>query len=165
MTERNLADIEQWVRNGHDLAAGDFRAADLSHNVLSGGKFTGADFTGVDLSYASLRGTDFTDAKLTGANLYCCDLNTTIVAGADLTGTYLSDAGIEETDFTGCKGIVDAGTDPRGYRFIGVAGEDGAWMVKAGCRWFTLDEARAHWGHKSNDDAMDRVERIVALAG
>jgi uncharacterized protein YjbI with pentapeptide repeats len=162
MTKINPSDVVKWVADDVDLARGDFREADLSNINLRCGRFIGADFTNADLGYATLHGADFTDAKLAGSNLYCTDLNSVIVRGADFTGACLQDSNIEATDFTGCTGIIDAGTDPRGYRFVGVKQADGTWQVKAGCRWFTLDEAREHWGDKSNDDALDRVEVIAA---
>ena len=35
-------------------------------------------------------------------------------------------------------------SDPRGYTWLAIA-EDGAWRIRAGCRSFSLVEARAHW--------------------
>ncbi len=93
---------------------------------------------GKSLAYADLSGANLSDANLSGANL----------SGAFLSGANLSYVG----------GVICAGTDRRGYRFVGVMHADGP-RIAAGCRWFTLDEARAHWA--SNPDALARVELIA----
>jgi hypothetical protein len=36
-------------------------------------------------------------------------------------------------------------------------------MILAGCRWFTVSEAVAHWNAKGNRDALARVALIVSL--
>lgn len=76
---------------------------------------------------------------------------------ADLTRANLSDAYLSGTNLSGAAGIIDAGQDPRGYRFVGVQHADG-WLAAAGCRWFTIPEARAHW--VNNPDALLRVAVI-----
>ena len=68
---------------------------------------------------------------------------------ADLSGANLS----------GAIGAICAGTDPRGYRFVGIAHPDGP-RIAAGCRWFTVAEARDHWAN--NRDALARVALIEA---
>ena len=35
-------------------------------------------------------------------------------------------------------------SDPRGYTWLAIV-ESGAWRIRAGCRTFTIAEARAHW--------------------
>ena len=85
-------------------------------------------------------------ADLRGANLRGADLR-----GADLQGAYLRDA----------KGYVCLGTDQRGYHFYAVQWDDG-WRISAGCRWFTLAEAKAHWEAKGNNDALARLAILDA---
>jgi hypothetical protein len=91
------------------------------------------------------------------------DIDGMIRRKADFTGTIMSDdAAIEHVDsFEGCAGVIDAGQDGRGYRFIGVRQHDESWMVKAGCRWFTIEESLLHWGRKDNQDALRRVQKII----
>ena len=73
-----------------------------------------------DLRYADLRYADLRDADLRGANL----------RGADLCGA------------SGC--ILLTETD-HGYHVV--AGfREGEWRIWAGCRDFTIQEAREHWG-------------------
>ena len=62
------------------------------------------------------------------------------LTGANLTGAKLSGAKL-----TGARGIVDAGSRSDGYRFIGVITEAGV-IIKAGCRYFSPEDAREHWG-------------------
>lgn len=107
-----------------------------------------------DLRGADLRGADLSDANLSGANLRWADLS-----GADLRRADLSEADLSEADLREAEGIVDVGYDPRGYRFIGVSHPEG-WRVLAGCRWFTIPEAIAHWTAKGNKDALARVTVI-----
>lgn len=49
-----------------------------------------------------------------------------------------------KADLYGAKGILRVGPTLDGYEFFGVAHPDGP-MIKAGCRWFTVAEAVAHW--------------------
>lgn len=58
------------------------------------------------------------------------------------------------------KGLVDAGMDKRGYRFLGVWYAD-HWYVSAGCRWYPLPDAKEHWDQRSNNDALLRVQLIA----
>ena len=62
--------------------------------------------------------------------------------------------------FMCCIGIIDAGHDNRGYHFFGVRGKSIGYRIRAGCRWFTLQEARLHWSDRGNDDALARVRLI-----
>ena len=96
-----------------------------------------ADPRGADLRGADLRGADLRGANLRGANL----------RGANLRDANLRYADLPDADLRGAKGIrVLHCNDPRGYRPIAQESSDGAWIIYAGCRRFTVDEARAHWG-------------------
>ncbi|MCY3986238.1 MAG: hypothetical protein OXF23_04240, partial [Candidatus Dadabacteria bacterium] len=37
-------------------------------------------------------------------------------------------------------------TDPRGYTAYAARNESGEWMIRAGCRAFSIENARVHWG-------------------
>lgn len=161
MAERNLADLEKWVADGVDLSGGDFTNADLTGRDLEGGKFNDASFAGSDLSHGALYHADLCNADMRNTNLHCTGLEGAVLKGVNLTGAYMRDTHIKDTDFSACIGVVDAGTDDRGYHFIGVKQRDGSWMVKAGCRWFSVDDAIDHWTHKENEDALARVRRIM----
>lgn len=159
-----VIDLEQAVRNGTDLSNGDFRGGIYQSCYLERGRFHKSDFRDVDLEGGSLEGADFSGANLQGADLARADLDRVNFRGAILVNAILTDASILETDFTSCIGVVDAGIDPRDYRFIGVWHDVGGWRIKAGCRWFSLEAARDHWGPngRDNDDALERVEKIAA---
>jgi uncharacterized protein YjbI with pentapeptide repeats len=86
------------------------------------------------------------DANLTGANLYA----------ANLYAAKLSYA----------KGIIRMGPTSDKYEFFGVVGEGGVW-IKAGCRWFTAEDARKHWnktrkGTPLGDERIRFVDFIEA---
>ena len=110
---------------------------------------------------ATLRHAPLTGADLTGADLTDADLRHAILTDAILTDAILTGADLRHANLTGARGVVCAGTDPRGYRFTGHATTDGC-RALAGCRWFTLAEAREHW--RDNPDALGRVEFIAAWA-
>ena len=122
--------------------------ADLSGADLSDAGLSDADLSDADLRYANLRGADLRGVDLTGANLSGVDLRGASLRGAILTGANLSGT---------C--LIDGGGDPRGFRFVGQGTADGR-RVLAGCRDYTLAEAREHWAN--NPDALARVEIIAA---
>ena len=111
---------------------------------------------GADLSRAGLYEADLSGADLSRADLYEADLYEADLRGADLRGADLRGA-----DLRGATGVKCLGTDRRGYRFVAIRWEDG-WRILAGCRWFTIAEALAHWGAKSNKDALARVAVAIA---
>lgn len=161
---RDLTDIETWVEDKMNLAGGDFSGDKdhLSGKSLGGGLFAGSDFSHSDLSESTLLGCDFTGAKFINADLSGCDLARANFTDADLTGVNLRDAQIERAIFSGCVGLIDAGMDPRGYRFVGVIRDGALWRIKAGCRWYRPEHAIEHWrDDMKNVDAMDRVQTII----
>ena len=59
-----------------------------------------------------------------------------------------------------------------GYEFRLFQLEDGTLRIMAGCRWFTLGEAREHWtatsGTRLGDESLalvDHLERMARIAG
>ena len=142
-----------------NLRVADLRGADLCRADLGGADLRGADLRGADLRGADLRVADLCGAYLLGANLHGADMRGAYLLGAELTGAPLRRAQRED-----------------GYEFYLWPTTDG-YRVQAGCRWFTFDEAWAHWcgpaaerlntplGDESHDIlvmfslALDRVER------
>jgi len=114
-----------------------------------------ADLHGADLHEADLHGANLRNADLQGADL--CNAN---LHGADLRGADLQGADLCNANLHGAADIVCAGYDARGFRFIGHGQVDGGFRISAGCRWFTEEEARAHWKAKNNLDAQLRIAVI-----
>jgi hypothetical protein len=100
---------------------------------------SGADLWGADLSRA-----DLSDAYMSGADLWGADLTGADLSGANLSGAYLSDAYLSGANLSDAKGIIRVGPSIDGYEFFAVR-RDGVVWIKAGCRWFSADDARAHW--------------------
>ena len=92
-----------------------------------------------DLSRADLSRADFRGANLSGADLYRADLSRANLSGANLRGSNLTWA-----DLRLAIGIIRVGPASDGYEFFGVKHSDVVY-IKAGCRWFTADQAREHW--------------------
>ena len=95
-------------------------------------------------------------ASLEGADLEGAYLRCAYLRGANLKGAYLRGAnGVYELDMA----------DPRGYRPLAVAHTDG-WRISSGCRWFTVEEAMAHWSnpeHEAPGIASRYIRAINAL--
>jgi len=85
----------------------------------------------------------------------------------------LSDADLSRANLRGTKGIYLLPVqDPRGYSSPhAILCSDEEWRIRAGCRFFTIPEARAHWGetYKGNRrigdmylHAVDWLEKVIA---
>ena len=112
----------------------------------------------VSLADAYLAGAYLADAYLAGANLADAYLAWANLAGANLAGaSHLS------------KLVIDGGIRSDGYRFLLTRTEPGPWRIKAGCRNFTLEEARSHWertrvGTPLGDETFAIINHMVSLA-
>ena len=94
------------------------------------------------------------------------NLRSANLCGADLCGANLSGGDLCGADLHGCifghsNSAISLGTDPRGYDFVAIRHDDG-WRIKAGCRWFMLPEAIAHWTTADNRDALARLAILDA---
>jgi hypothetical protein len=103
-----------------------------------------ANLQGANLRGANLQGVNLQGADLRDAALWKADLGSAALWKADLRDADLREADLQWADITDAKGIFYAGTSADGYSFHGVDHGDKV-MVKAGCRWFSTDEARHHW--------------------
>ena len=92
-----------------------------------------ADLRDCDLSRSNLSGSDLSDCNLSRSDLRYCDLS-----GSDLRD---------------CVGLLLLPVqDMRGYSFAHAIETDRGWRIRAGCRDFSIDEARAHWGDSYKGD-------------
>jgi hypothetical protein len=117
--------------SGAKLSGANLSGADLSRANLSGADLSGANLSGADLSGANLSGANLSLANLYKAKLSGADLSLANLSGADLYGEKLKRlfASIQRMD---------------GYSFLAFELETGGVKIKAGCRWFTPPEYRAH---------------------
>jgi uncharacterized protein YjbI with pentapeptide repeats len=153
-----LAEHAKW-RRGEGGAHADLSGANLSRADLSG-----ADLSGADLSRANLSRADLSRADLSGAYLSSAYLSGAYLSGANLSGANLMD-GIKATSAPHRRA-----TRADGYEFL-LWHTDVGWRVRAGCRFFTMDEARAHWSATrpldtplgvETDDILTMFERHIA---
>jgi hypothetical protein len=120
--------------------------ADLYGANLSGANLYKADLPGADLSGANLSMANLYRANLSGANLSMADLSLTNLSKADLSGADLSGANLSMADLYGekIKRLFASIQRMDGYSFLAFELETGGVKIKAGCRWFTPPEYRAH---------------------
>ena len=135
--------------------------ANLAGANLAGANLAGANLAGAYLAGANLAGANLAGANLARANLARANLADAYLADANLAGAYLADAN-----------LIDGGQRSDGYRFVGWVRGD-ALMIRAGCRNFTMPEARDHWqrtrgGTPLGDETMailDHIEAVCAIRG
>ena len=110
---------------------------------------------------AYLRGADLRGADLQGA-----DLQGAYLRGADLRGAYLRGADLRGAKINNDKtaiGILRRATRSDGYEFFLWHCEDG-FYIKAGCRFFTLEEGRKHWKvTRAGTPIGDETQDILAM--
>ena len=126
---------------------------------LTGANLTGANLTGASLSYANLDGANLTRTNLTRTNLAGASLSYANLDGANLTGAVLDGANLTGKTVVG---VSRRATRSDGYEFFLWHCQDG-FYIKAGCRFFTLEEGRAHWvkkrvGTPLGDETMDILD-------
>lgn len=127
---------------GNDMVC--FATALKAHEAWLRGEADGVRLVlqGANLQYANLRGAD-----LQGANLQCANMQDVNLQGADLHGA----------NMTGRTPIY---ADTARAFVLYVIPEAKEPMFVAGCRCFTLDEARKHWGPESEHSQPAYIEAI-----
>ena len=161
-----LASHSLWLRDNGGSRA-NLSGADLPGANLPWADLSRADLSGANLPWADLSRADLSRADLSGANLSRADLS-----GADLSGADLSGANLSWANLSRAKDVIDGGQRFDGYRFVGWI-KDGALMIRARCRDFTIAQARAHWfskrgGTPLGDETMailDHIERVAVVRG
>jgi hypothetical protein len=158
------------------VAKTDLRNTNLRGAYLSGADLRGADLSGADLSGAYLSGADLRGAYLRGADLNGADLRGAYLSGAYLRFAYLSGADLRGADLRGAdlSGGVKATAAPArratradGYEFV-LWPTDQGWRIAAGCRFFGMEQAAAHWDDTRprrtplNDETHDILAMFAA---
>lgn len=148
----HIADLAAvaWA-NGGTLSGANLWRANLGGANLAGANLEGADLRGASLADsnlvgANLAGANLSDASLADSNLVAANLSDASLAYADLAGANLVDAnfrGAKNGNDTLCDRIA-AVERMDGHTFILFRVEGGEHKIKAGCRWLTIPEYRAH---------------------
>ena len=100
---------------------------------LDGANLGGANLYGANLNRANLDGANLAGANLAGASLY----------GANLDGANLNRATLRSGIVI--RALRKTCTRTDGHEFRLWECKDAPWRITAGCRFFTLPEAWAHW--------------------
>ena len=167
-------------------ARANLAGADLAGADLAGANLADADLVGAYLAGANLADADLARANLAGANLARADLARAYLAGADLAGAYLADAYLAGAYLAGAdlaganlaganlaganlagaylsnQWIVQGAVRSDGYVFMLTNLKDEGVRLKAGCRNFTMAEARQHW-KATRDDTPLGTETFAIL--
>ena len=131
--------------DGARLVGASLDGARLVGASLDGASLVRARLVGARLDGASLVGASLDGARLVGASLDGASLVGASLDGARLVGARLDGASLVGARLDGAAGCVVLTDTHHGYRVV--AGQvDGAVRIWAGCRSFSLAEARAHWG-------------------
>ena len=138
--------------------------SEILEAVSKGQSLSGAYLSGAYLSRANLSRADLSGANLRSANLSGADLSRADLSGANLSGAYLSGA------YLGDQWVIQGPSRLDGYPFfLQKLTGDTEPMVKAGCRYFSLEAAQAHWkgtrgGTKLGDETFAIIEGLVSIA-
>jgi len=94
------------------------------------------------------------------------------LSNANLRGANLRDADLSYADLCYAQNFYLLPVqDPRGYMFPRASLIDSGWVISAGCRRFTIDQARSHWGDSYTGErwigdmylhAIDWLEQRIA---
>ena len=92
-------------------------------------------------------------ADLSGAYLRDADLRGAYLSGADLSGANLRDANLSGADLQHNKTVISCclGT----YQMFMHKRE--SLMVKAGCRYFSVEDAKSHWSPENQDTWTEKT--------
>lgn len=142
-TRDQLLDI--YHKGGRNFADLDFRGENFSDLLFNGNKET-LYFTRCDFRYVNMMN-NWTNVRFA----YC-----------RFAGSRWGFSDTDMTAFVEPVGLIDLGSDRRGYSFVAVAHEEG-WRIYAGCRDLTISQAMEHWRGRVNFDALARVN-IVSVA-
>ena len=143
--------------------------ANLGGANLGGANLAGAYLRDANLGGANLAGANLRDANLGGANLRGANLGGANLGGANLAGAYLRGANLAGAGEIADR-IIDGGLRSDGYRFCLTRVDPGEWRIKAGCRDFTVKEAKEHWdasrpkGDTLGDETRLIIKHMLAVA-
>jgi hypothetical protein len=165
-----LADHARWLRgeggnrarlDGAWLVGARLDGARLDGARLDGASLDGARLDGAWLVGASLDGASLVGARLDSARLDGARLNRASLDGARLVGASLDGAKINNNKTA--IGILRRATRSDGWEFFLWHCQEG-FFIKAGCRFFTLEEGRKHWkATRAGTPLGDETQDILAM--
>ena len=136
-------------------------ATELLARCADGERFfpLGASLDGASLDGASLAGASLARASLVGASLVGASLD-----GASLAGANLAGANLARANLAGATGILVLGPID-GYLIYLIRDDKDGHKIKAGCRWFTLTQARGRWAADAatNTHGANAITAINAM--
>jgi uncharacterized protein YjbI with pentapeptide repeats len=160
---------------GADLTGANLTRANFYGANLTGAYLSRADLYGANLSRADLSGADLTRANLSRANLSRADLTRADLTGANLTRANLSRANLTRAYLYGAVGVHYATIGPVDGWMVALTLTPAGLRISAGCRYFTLLEAREHWSDpfrwsegaapEHGARMLAAVEALMALTG
>ncbi len=115
-----------------------------------------ANLSSANLSSANLRYANLSSANLSSANLRYADLRYADLRSADLRSAYLSYA-----DLSSATGQYYITQRSDGYQFFLVLDESGSWMIRAGCRYKSIQSYRDHL--RTYDCEDKKIETTLIL--
>lgn len=167
--------------DGVNLYGADLSRSQIDFTIFSRAKLQHAKFVNVrgnspKFTEAQLFNTEFINAELpqavfiratgiacsfVGTALHLADFTHCRFTNSDFTSTDLTEVMLPG-QFLGCKNLVALHFDRRCYVLAAWRRKDGFIMFNAGCRCYTLDEAKAHWGSKYYDDPKLGKQYVAA---
>lgn len=137
------------------LADTNLAGALLSHCDLAGADLSNCNFNNADLRHANLRGCDLHDSVFDGTRM----------TGADITDANLDDVNLGHTDSRYVIGLILLDELNDYFVWAYPRGKEKFLRIRAGCRDFSLQEAREHWSYdeKGTKPAAGREEIFAAL--
>ena len=157
--------VKWGVDNGANLRGANLRDAYLRDAYLCYADLSGAYLRDANLSGAYLSGANLRDANLRGANLRGADLSDADLSGADLSGAYLCYADLCGANLRGAN-LSDANLSHNktiiscclGCYEMYLHQSNGAFMIKAGCRYFTIKAAKQHWSEANIESWTEKTK-------
>lgn len=155
--------LPQILRDMHDAGI-DVGKLTLRDSNLAGVALSHADLAGADLSCCNFNNADLRHANLYGCNLADSSFDNTRMTGATVVNANIEDTNLGHTDSRYINGLILLDELNDYYVWAYPRGREKLLRIRAGCRDFTLAEARQHWS--ANDDgkepAMSGREEIFA---
>ena len=128
--------------------------------LAAGISLTSANLASANLAWANLAWANLASANLAWANLASANLAWANLAWANLAGANLSQANFANA-VLGDNRILDGGLRSDGWRFFLWWDASRGWRIRAGCRDFSIEEARSHWSIDRQRGTLDAESMAI----